>query len=453
MNKLKNKLFLIFTILFVCFTYGIKNVNAETATLSSEIVDGIMFYVERDGTFFALGEFTKYDIKDSTTGKVKAAFCIEPGEPETTDPDGYTKTDWEGIGLSEEVKQKVLLITYYGYQYPGHQTLEFRAATQALLWEAIMEDEDRQDGNDATWYISYTKKYFDEELEEEVTINWDLSEEREIINDLIKHHNDKPSFDEESFNINVGEELIITDTNDVLKNYEVYEASGAKVVINGNSIKITPVITGEIKLKFVKKQVYSDSYYVYYGKSSDGEDAQNMITGGNVDPIYSSISLNSSLNSLKIKVVKIDSNTKEVIKRSNIKFKICDVDGNFITHIESGEETDIFSTNDEGFFITKLDIGKYYLIEIDQELDGYLLNKELLEFEIKEDTQFIYDDVYGVIYSINFENKPVKGSIEINKTGEVFEITEDGFIYSETTLKELHLDYMLKKIFMIILVI
>lgn len=436
MNKFKNKLFFILVILFIFLIGGIKNVYAETATLTSEVVEGTEFYVKRNGILYFVGEFTKYDIKDSTSDEFKVAYCIEPGDPETTDPDGYTKTDWEGIGLSNEVKQKILLITYYGYQYPGHQTLEYRAATQALLWEAIMDDEERLNGSDATWYVGYTKKYYDEELKENVALDWDLSKERETINNLVKNHNDKPSFVGESFTAQVGEEIIITDTNDVLKNYEVYESNGAKVEIKGNELKITPTKSGKIELKFVRKQVYSNSYYVYYGKFANGEDAQNMITGGNVDPIYFSINLNSSISSAMIKVVKIDSSTKEVIKKANIKFNICSADGECITHVVDGKETEIFSTNDNGMFVTeKLERGKYYLIEINQELDGYVLNEKSLEFEIGDNTELINDETYGLVYQINFENKPVKGSIEISKTGEVVLVGEEGFVYSEKNLE------------------
>ena len=31
-----------------------------------------------------------------------------------------------------------MLLSYYGYQYSGHQTQEYRAATQALIWETIL---------------------------------------------------------------------------------------------------------------------------------------------------------------------------------------------------------------------------------------------------------------------------------------------------------------------------
>ncbi len=32
----------------------------------------------------------------------------------------------------------MLLIGYYGYTYPGHQTLQYRAATQGMMWDLIV---------------------------------------------------------------------------------------------------------------------------------------------------------------------------------------------------------------------------------------------------------------------------------------------------------------------------
>lgn len=437
MLKQVNKSFFVFTIFVFCMISGIKNVYAETATLTSEIVSGIEFYVQRNNTTYFVGDLTNYTIKDSNSNEDKVAYCIEPGSPETNAPDGYTKTDWEKTGLSNEVKQQILLIAYYGYDYSGHNTQEYRAATQALLWEAIQNDEERQNGSDATWYIGYTKKYYDELLQKNITEEWDLSKERNDISDLIKHHNDKPSFAGESFNAKVGEELEITDTLGVLQNYDVYESNGAKVEIVGNRLKITATKAGSIELKFRRKQVYNDSYFVYYGTFPNGDPAQNMLTAGNLEPVYFSINLNSTISTAKIKVVKIDSSTKKRIEKANIKFKVCKVDNDScITHMVNGDETDIFTTDNNGIFIIeKLEVGKYYLKELDQAINGYLWNDNSIKFEIGDNTELIEDKNYGFVYQIKFENQPVKGSIEINKTGEIIEISDKGYIYTETSLE------------------
>lgn len=434
MKKWKNKLFFIFMMLGFGLIGGMKNVYAETATLTSTDIEEdvkYIFYWERSDGYVANGWMKNFAIKDSGSEEFKVAYCIEPGIAETTEPDGYTKTTWENIGLSDEVKQEILLTAYYGYQYPGHQTQEYRSATQALLWKAILNDE--ESNSNYTWDVSYKKKYYDENLQKDVYEVWDLSTEREIISNLVKHHNDTPSFDGESFSAQIGEEIVITDTKGVLQNYDVYEKNGAKVEIVGNQLKITPTKAGTIELKFERKQVYGESYFVYYGEFSDGESAQNMITGGNVDPVYFSINLTGTV---PLKVVKIDSSTKEVITRANIKFKICKVDTDYcITHTVDDVETDIFSTDSNGIFVTEgLENGKYYLLEVDQVVDGYVWNEKSLEFEIGENSELINDENYGIVYQINFENCPVKGNVELVKTGEKVDFVDNEFVYSDIKL-------------------
>ena len=137
--------------------------------------------------------------------------------------------------------------------------------------------------------------------------------------------------------------------------------------------------------------------------------------------------------SAKLRVIKIDTDTKEIIKRANIKFKIYNLDKNeyvcqTITY-PNKETICEFMTNNDGEFITPfpLDIGTYRLEEIDQKIDGYLWNSESKEFVIDENTALQNDNEYGVIFDVLFENKAVKGKIQIKKIGEVFNAKTGNF--------------------------
>lgn len=143
----------------------------------------------------------------------------------------------------------------------------------------------------------------------------------------------------------------------------------------------------------------------------------------------------------KLRVVKIDSETKKVIKRSNIKFKIYNVDKdeyvcqtvtypNKITYCE-------FETDSEGEFTTPfvLNSGTYRLEEVDQVIDGYLWNQESHEFTIDENSELRTDSLYGIIFDTTFENTRVKGEIKINKVGEVAELKEEGYVYTDEKLE------------------
>lgn len=142
----------------------------------------------------------------------------------------------------------------------------------------------------------------------------------------------------------------------------------------------------------------------------------------------------------RLRVVKIDSETKEVIKRSGIKFKIIDTKTNkevcqTITYPTS-QTICTFETNNNGEFITAypLNSGTYKLQEIDQVIDEYLWNSESLEFTIDENSKLRDDSVYGIIFDTNFENKPVKGEAKIEKVGEVASLTEGGYTYTKESL-------------------
>lgn len=142
----------------------------------------------------------------------------------------------------------------------------------------------------------------------------------------------------------------------------------------------------------------------------------------------------------KLRVVKIDSETKEVIKRSGIKFKIIDTKTNkevcqTITYPTS-QTICTFETNNNGEFITAypLNTGTYKLQEIDQVIDGYLWNSESLDFTIDENSKLRDDSEYGIIFDTNFENKPVKGEVKIEKVGEVVTLTEEGYTFTKESL-------------------
>src|SRR5574344_631548 len=152
----------------------------------------------------------------------------------------------------------------------------------------------------------------------------------------------------------------------------------------------------------------------------------------NVGEVVQKVISNAPITA-KLRVVKIDAETKEVIKRSNIKFRIFDVAKNeyvcqTITY-PNKETICVWETDNEGEFTTAypLKTGTYRLEEVDQVIDGYLWNSQSHEFSIDEDSNLRTDSEYGIIFDTDFENTRVKGEIQIEKTGEVAELTENGF--------------------------
>ena len=169
------------------------------------------------------------------------------------------------------------------------------------------------------------------------------------------------------------------------------------------------------------------------------EDFEITINENTEEPYYHLIS-NAEIKA-KLKVIKIDADSKEVIKMSGIKFKIFDLQNNEyvcqnVTY-PNAQKICEFETNENGEFITPyaLKSGKYRLEEIDQKIDGYLWNSNSMEFEIGENSELITDNDYGTMILVKFKNQQVKGKVTINKTGEKLIIKNGSYSYEEVALE------------------
>lgn len=176
------------------------------------------------------------------------------------------------------------------------------------------------------------------------------------------------------------------------------------------------------------------------------EDFEVVVNEYSEDPIYKLLA-NAEIEA-RLKVIKIDAETGNVIPAAGIKFKIYDVENNEYICQTTDKTQCVFETNEEGVLLTPLPIksGTYRLEEQDQKLDGYLWNEEALTFTIGEDSELIDDKEFGAILEVEFENHQVKGQIEIEKTGEKLVIEDDSYHYEKLNWKVQSLNFVLPKI-------
>lgn len=131
---------------------------------------------------------------------------------------------------------------------------------------------------------------------------------------------------------------------------------------------------------------------------------------------------NASLESY-VKIVKVDSETGKQIPYAGAGFQIYNPDGNKVTMkytYPTITEIDTFYTNSEGYLITPetLPYGKGYSVVEVQAPYGYVLDSTPIHFDITAENTSEENGI--TIVKAEKKNTPQKGTITVEKTGEIF---------------------------------
>lgn len=324
-------------------------------------VNAVSLDYNRSGYFFEKSNgkdiYTSFYLEDYLLdGEV--AYCLQLGIPEGND---YHIGSFEETNINPAIKDKLLLIAYYGYQYPNHQTKKYRAATQALIWETEL-------GNNIKITYSTQRYGKGEKIDDSV-------ERREILN-LVEHQYDKPSFSDSSYSLKLGDKLELTDLNNALNNYEIVDANNLDVSIDNNILSINPSTKGEYEIVFRKKQAYNKPHLIYLK-----ENYQSMITAGNVDPIYFKINVNVTGGKISINKVDSDNNINKAQGEGTLEnavYGVYNLNNKLITKLVTNKKGYAESGN-------VLSSGTYYIKEIKASL-GYQIDKNKYYFDINQNS-------------------------------------------------------------------
>ena len=315
--------------------------------------------------------------------------------------------------LSNKVWRKVNLLSYYGYMYEGHENAKWYAITQVLIWKTVNPDYDF---------------YFTETLNGIKKVGAYQNEINEL-ESLIANHEKEISFIKDEININANCNITLNDLNMVLENYEVLNST-IPTSINGNSLTFKTFLPGKESITLIRKDKKNMANPLIYKHS----DYQNILATGTFSP--TTITLNINVNGIALKVTKIDYDTKKPLKIANLKFKIKDLSTNeYLENPDNKEDKYIFLTNENGYFITSptLNYGKYAIIEENNNLEGYIWNKEPLQVNLTEENVKMADNNFT--YEATFYNKRIKGKIIALKLGENLNTSNNDFNYSFKTLE------------------
>lgn len=382
--KNKYKLALMFFVSVFFMLAGYTEVSA--ATLTQTPVDNWYYTRRGGGKPYMSAQWNLYDLDGKT------AYCIEPGVNITTS-DYEGAIGWINSPYSDEVNRKIQLYGYYGYNYPGHENLRYRAAAQSLIWEST--------GGQIIEF--WTERYGNGNF-----IN--LNAERNEILRLASTHYEVPTFDSDTKDAVIGETTTFTDTKGILSNFDVVKSSDASVSINGNTLSVTPNVVGNITVVLKKKTYTQDPTIIFVGKDAT---SQKMGMFGVDDPVLVRVKLNVVGGSLKINKKDLDTKLSKPQGDATFKnavYELLDENYNFITDLiiddSFGAKTDkILSPN------------KIYILREKTASEGYLLDKTEYRFKIDRDNLDIEMDVYEDV---------------IEKTVNIYKVFADG---STTILK------------------
>lgn len=397
-------------LIFICLFFAFSNsIYASENLVKEKIDDTYSYYYDvnlgRDRFLFA----SIYRFAD------RVAYCLELGKDISTYVYNVTE-NFDDINISNDKKEKIKLISYYGYDYDGHDSVNYYLATQELIWREL----------------SNTNVKWVRNLDSNDVINVD-KEKKEILG-LVDKHFIKPSFSGNRFTINYGEDIVLTDENGILNEYYTNDDN---VSIEGNRLIIKGGFAGE-KIELIRKS-YTDRVFLVYTANL----SQTMMSSGSLDTSKETIYFNLR-GSIEIQkygedILYTDNGFKYTsVLLPDVVFDVYaseDIYENEKLIYSSDEKVGEVKTDSNGYgIIDNLPFGDYYLVEV----------KSSLGNSISNDKHFVSINSDKIKVDIKVNNYLPKGKLIINKTdsitGEVipntlFEIyTVDGkLVYSGYT--------------------
>lgn len=332
------------------------------------------------------GNMYKYVREDG-----KLVYCIEPFK--LIKPNVYYEEyeyNSDLFNISEEVLNKINLISYYGYGFYNHDSIEWYIATQALIWKSLGVEE-----------IFFTDSSNNKVNKYEAEIN--------EINSLVDKHLEKPSFSGSHFEYSSNRQYEIYDTNDVLSNYEIKESNIESKIIN-NKLIIDTKEDGIYNITFIKKSPIDTNYKLYYLSG-----AQALISPGKLNDITFNITI--EVNSGNIIINKFDSESEERIE-ATLKGAIYGIynDSGLIAEITT-DESGVATFND-------LELGNYYVKEL-KPSEGYELDTNIYYINLTKENKSAL---------INSYEKIIKAEVILNK----YYVDSDNYTKEDDAIFELY---------------
>lgn len=244
---MKNKFLGVLIFLCVCFI-GFSNVNAATLIASIPIcANGTVGHdcgSASDKIWHTYGNgYTAQNTVFEMDGKI--VYCVETGVDVTVEPNAYSPNNWSVTSLSNDQKIRIEAIGHFGYGYGNHTSYKWYLATQKLIWETVSPN----------LSVTLTKG--------ENGPTYSVSNEEKEINSLVDQFLKKPSFAGKTIKGKTNDTIVLTDTNNVLQNWNLTSTGDYKASISGNKLTIVSDKAQNINLTFSRKEIGNTPTIVY----------------------------------------------------------------------------------------------------------------------------------------------------------------------------------------------
>lgn len=347
------------------------------------------------------GAYLKKFKPGATTGKYEqmrifrrssdhqAAYCIEIWETLASNQAmvGYEDNYLLHTNLTEDVWERIQLISYYGYEYKNHTTDNWYAASQYLIWKAI-------EPNSTIYFTDTLNGNQVSKFEAEIT----------EIESLISRHYVLPSFAGQKFVVNPWIENYLVDENGVLSDYEVTSDFTSVSYRKNESTLHFKIDKDLIKVKFrLTKEDTTRKTSLYI--SPNGQD---LIVRGNYPKIMTDVDVEVGMGNVVFQ--KVDKDTGESNPQGEASFtgttyELYDQNYQLVTTFEFVDDDFVFST--------VLPYGTYYVREI-KSGPGYQVDPTEYTVTVGDKT---------VVFTL--PDKVYEGTVKIQKFYEIGSILKE----------------------------
>lgn len=391
---------LLFIILTIIGLFGFTYVKAEEIKKNEFVINDWvdLYYSRTNNNNVKKGRFVIIRNKEDNN----FAYCIEPLK---TAKENYLYTGYELKNINninKDILDRISLLSYYGYMYPGHEDKTWYAITQLLIWKTVAPN------------LKF--EILDKTKQNIITNNFlNYIQELEY---LVQNHYKLPKFKESLNNLSIKKEYQLNDENNVLNSYEVNQEN---IKILNNKLIVKSDIEKEINIEFKKKMLNNKSTFVYYDYKY-----QSLMSYGKVNDYSFNIKL--KFNKGKIIIRKIDKDTNKFedniyYSLKGTTFKLYDENNNYLNQ---------YIVDKEYLEIDNLAFQKYYLIE-EKSGKGYTKSNEKYYINLNENNKNILKTIENKkeLKEINIIKYMGNKSNKLPEANVKFQIFENGILIKE----------------------